>query len=388
MSPESESQALSQEDLYRLLVEGVRDYAIFMLDPDGIVVTWNAGAERIKGYAAEDIIGQSFSRFYPEEAVRSGCPAHALAVAAAEGRFEDEGWRVRKDGSRFWANAVLTALRDGAGKLRGFAKVTRDLTRRREAEEQARQLGRAQAARAEAEAASRRKDEFLAVLGHELRNPLAPLHNCLQILNLAEANDPDTREAGEIMARQVRLLTRLVDDLLDLSRVSRGLVRLRKERVDLRTVVAGAVETASVAIEERGHALTMCLPPAPVWLEADPLRLGQVVVNLLTNAAKYTPAGGRIEVEARRTELLAEVRVRDNGIGIRPEDLPRIFEMFAHGGRVESRVHEGLGIGLTLVKSLVEQHGGTVEAHSNGPGGGSEFLVRLPALCGEVSASA
>src|SRR5262249_27938128 len=226
--------------------------------------------------------------------------------------------------------------------------------------------------------ADRRKDEFLATLAHELRNPLAPIRNSLQILKMPGVDSATVERSREMMGRQGQQLVRLVDDLLDVSRVMRGKIELRKEQVELASVVARAVETAQPLIEAQGHELTTCLPPESLPLRADPVRLAQVISNLLTNAAKYTEANGRIWLTAQREGDAAVLRVRDNGIGIAPDMLSRIFELFVQVDHATTRSQGGLGIGLTLVKSLVEMHHGTVEAHSLGLGRGSEFVVRLP----------
>jgi signal transduction histidine kinase len=226
--------------------------------------------------------------------------------------------------------------------------------------------------------ADRRKDEFLAVLAHELRNPLAPIRNAIHVLKLAGARGEIVEQAQQMAERQIQHMTRLVDDLLDVSRIMRGKVELRREPVDLATVISRAVETARPTIDAEGHELTISLPDEPVWVEADVVRLAQIVSNLLNNSAKYTPNGGRISLTAAREGQYAVVRVRDTGIGIPPEMLPRIFDMFMQVEPTSARSKIGLGIGLTLVKNLVGLHGGTVEAHSAGAGEGSEFIVRLP----------
>jgi signal transduction histidine kinase len=226
--------------------------------------------------------------------------------------------------------------------------------------------------------AARHKDAFLAQLGHELRNPLAPLHNALQILRLRRAGDPVVAEMAALMERQVGSLVRLVDDLLDVARISRGQIELRRQPLDLAAAVGRAVETVRPMVDERRHRLELVLPAEPLWLEADPLRLGQVLVNLLANAVKYTPPGGQLRVQAAREGEEAVLHVRDNGIGISRDNLGRIFDLFAQGERVPGHDREGLGIGLHLVRRLVELHGGRVAAASDGPGNGSEFTVRLP----------
>jgi signal transduction histidine kinase/integral membrane sensor domain MASE1 len=228
--------------------------------------------------------------------------------------------------------------------------------------------------------ASEAKDQFLALLGHELRNPLAPIRNALEILRTKKTDLAVATQMHEMMERQTAHMVRLVDDLLDVSRITRGKIELRRERVDLRTAVERVVETVRPLVDDRGHDLRLSLPPEPILLEADPTRLEQILSNLLSNAAKYTPSSGKIDFSIARDGEQAVIRVRDNGIGIRPEMLGRIFELFAQADRLPERVQEGLGIGLTLVRSLAELHGGTITVTSAGPGHGSEFVVRLPCL--------
>jgi PAS domain S-box-containing protein len=368
---EVERALRASEERFRLLVEGVKDYAIFMLDPNGIVASWNLGAERIKGWRADEIIGQSFSRFYPKDAIEARWPQKELELATADGRFEDEGWRLRKDGSRFWANVVITAIHTESGKLVGFAKVTRDLTERRQLER----------ARAQAEALvelDRRKDEFLAMLSHELRNPLAPLLNAAQLLLLEQANVAVRKEAAAIIERQARSLSRLIDDLLEVSRIATGRIRMQQQRFDVRLGVQHALETIRPQIEARKLRVATALPPMPVWMQADQMRIEQVVMNLLTNAAKYTDPGGSITISLSIETGDAVLRVADTGVGIEPELLPHVFEVFTQGERSLDRAQGGLGIGLAVVKRIVELHGGSVHASSPGRGKGSEFVVRLP----------
>jgi PAS domain S-box-containing protein len=667
----------SSEERFRLLVDGTKDYGIFMIDPTGRVASWNSGAERIKQYPASEIVGQHVSRFYPPEDVESGKPRKELQVAVAEGKYEEEGWRVRKDGSRFWASVVITALRDESGQLRGFGKVTRDVTERRRAEENARRLLQEEAARKAAEEfaqvierqreqlrvtltsigdavittdaegrvtllnpvaqalsgwqeealgrpleevfhiinektrqradnpvsrvmregtvvglanhtalvakdatvrpiedsaapirdehgqifgvvlvfrdaterrtaeaairhsetalrakqaeldlvisrtpllltrcsrdrrylfanrayaefighpaeeivgrpivevmgesafatitphvervlrgepvefetevdyasvgrrfmralytpdrdehgdvigwiatiiditerkqlerereeraaelavalgkrteearraekaegllreADRRKDEFMAILAHELRNPLAPLRNALELLRLANDDKTLIDQARGIMARQLDHMVRLIDDLLDMSRISQGKVQVRREPVELAAALQSAVETIRPLLEAQSHSFSVTLPPQTIYLHADPARLTQVIANLLNNAAKFTEKGGHIWLTAERQGNEAVVSVRDTGIGIDAEHLPHLFEMFSQAAPALERSQGGLGIGLSLVRGLVELHGGHVEAHSGGLGKGSEFIVRLPVM--------
>jgi PAS domain S-box-containing protein len=367
------------DEAYRMLVESIHDYAVFMLEPDGRVATWNAGAERIKGYRAEEIIGKSFTTFYTDEDLQSGKCEMELRGAAAAGRFEDEGFRVRKDGSRFWANVVISAVRDERGALVGFSKVTRDLTERKRSEEE-------RTARLVAEQANRAKDEFLAMLGHELRNPLAPIVTALQLMKL-RATEPASREQ-QIIERQVKHMVRLVDDLLDISRITRGMIELRKSRIDVRDVLAKAVETVSPLLEQRGHHFEVQVPPEPALVEGDGARLTQVFVNLLTNAAKYTEPGGHIRLSLRHRAREVIVEVSDDGAGIAADLLPKIFELFVQGEQAgTARSAGGLGIGLALVRSLVALHGGSVAASSDGAGSGSTMTVRLPAVTADETSA-
>jgi CheY-like chemotaxis protein/two-component sensor histidine kinase len=233
---------------------------------------------------------------------------------------------------------------------------------------------------AELRDADRHKNEFLATLAHELRNPLAPIRNAVEILNAKGTSDPDLRWGGDVIDRQVRHMARLLDDLLDVSRISHGKMELRKVRVELAAVVRNAVETSRPLIEAGGHELTVALPPAPLFLDADPVRLAQAFSNLLNNAARYTEAEGHIRLGVERQGSDVLVSVKDDGIGIAAEALPRIFEMFAQAKPALERSQSGLGIGLSLVRGVVELHGGRVEARSDGPGRGSEFIVRLPVV--------
>ena len=361
-----EDELRRSEEKFRLLVGGIRDYAVFMLDPEGRIATWNEGAEAIKGYKAEEIIGEHFSRFYPQEAIDAKFPQMELEVAARVGRFEDEGWRLRKDGTAFWANVIITALFDSSGQLRGFAKVTRDMTERRRV--------------VALEESERKMNEFLAMLGHELRNPLAPIRNALDLMRIQSNGDSRHEWARSVIDRQLTQLTRLVDDLLDIGRISSGKIALHQEPIEINAAVQRAVEASRPLADASRHTLEVRFSPEPLSVDGDLTRLSQVVLNLLTNAIKYTPAGGRIEVDVAREGESAVVRVKDTGIGMSPELIPTVFDLFVQGERSLDRSEGGLGIGLTLVKRLVSLHGGTVSVHSDGPGRGSEFAISLPAL--------
>jgi PAS domain S-box-containing protein len=382
----AQSSLRQAEERFRLLVENVQDHAIVQLDARGNVAGWNRGAERILGYSEREILGKHFSCFFTPEDRESGLPHAQLKLARDMGNAENDNWLVRKDGARFWASGVTSALRDESHRLRGYAKILRDLTERK-------QLTEALRARAEElSETDRRKDEFLAMLAHELRNPLAPILSSLELLSRHGVDDPKLHGAVKTAVRQVRHMARLLDDLLDVSRITRGIITLQKKRVDLRTVINQAIETSRPRLEVRKHRLTVSLTPESLPIEADVDRLEQVLVNLLNNAAKYTPTGGEVWVTADRLEEpsggspgqppreCAVVRVRDNGIGISPAMLPRIWDVFTQSERGLDRSEGGLGVGLTLVRRLVEMHNGRVEAHSEGRNQGVEFTLRFPLL--------
>lgn len=352
------------EERFRLLVEGVRDYAIFMLDPDGCVASWNLGAQLSTGYLAEEILGRHFSVFYPPDLREAGWPAQELQRALRDGRLEDEGWRMRKDGTRFWASVVITPIHDEAGRHIGYAKITRDLSEQR----------RVRALEDE----GRRLTTFIAMLGHELRNPIAPIANAVSILQLEEPESERVRACRDVIARQVVQLRRLVDDLLDVGRITTGRIHLTQAPLELADVLAKAAEMTEPLLLERGHELVLDVGETPVRVRGDRARLVQVLGNLLHNAAKFTPPGGRVELRLRRGQAHAEISVRDNGPGIDPQRLPDIFNLFVQAGP-EPNHAGGLGLGLSLVQQLVALHGGDVSAYSTGvPGQGAEFLVRLP----------
>jgi len=314
-----EDERLRQsEERFRLLIEGVQDYAIYMLDNQGIVSSWNAGAHRIKGYEASEIIGKHFSRFYETEDVLAGKPWTELAMARDHGRAENEGWRIRKNGSRFWARVVVTSLHDAEGKPRGFAKVTQDLTQRQHADLIAN--------------SANNLHDFIAVLGHELRNPLAPIRNAVQLLGKSASTDPALEMSRKIIVRQSSQLARIVDDLLDVSRITRGTLSITKKPTNIADIVSRAVETAQPAIEVSKHSLEVSLPPQQVMVDGDELRLTQALTNLINNAAKYTDPGGSICVRVTRQtddrHAIACISVRDTGRGIDPGMLDRIFGLF------------------------------------------------------------
>ncbi|WP_119629086.1 sensor histidine kinase [Methylocaldum marinum] len=495
---EQKEELRASDERFRLLVDGVRDYALFMLDPDGRIVSWNAGAERIKGWSADEVIGRHVSLFYTREDREAGLPQREMALAITQGRYQVEGWRVCKDGSMFRAEVILNALRDADGRLRGFAKITRDVTAQKLAERQLeesharldsviesamdaiitinaaqrivlfntaaarifgcpaaeaigasldrfipeavreahrkhvrkfhesgvtkRVMGRLgtlsamrgngeefpiEASISQTEVAGQklftvilrditerkqvealqendlRKNEFLAMLGHELRNPLAPIRSAAQIIRKIDAGEPRLRWASDVITRQVTHLTRLVDELLDVSRIVQGKLILHKVRVSMSALIQQAVEISGPLIEERHQTLSVAIPDREVLVEGDSVRLTQALSNLLDNAAKYTPEGGSIWLTVTCRADEAVVSVRDSGEGIVPALVPRLFEIFTQAERTLDRSEGGLGLGLAIVHKIVELHDGRIEARSEGLGKGSEFIMHLPFIGGE-----
>ncbi len=388
----AEETLRQSEEVFRLLVASVKDYAIFLLDPEGHITTWNAGAQRIKGYTPEEIIGRHFSAFYPEEDKLDQKPERELEIAKEYGSVEDEGWRLRKDGTRFWANVIITAVHDEHGKLRGFAKVTRDMTERKRAEEMQRALfdqrearfhaeeerRRAEASYRVAQEANRAKDEFLMTLSHELRTPMTAILGWARLLPTMSPTDAGFRDAVSAISRSAQLQARLIDDVLDVSRIVSGKLRLELETVEIEKVIVGAIEAVKPSADARHIALLTSFASNLATTIADSTRLQQVIWNLLSNAVKFTPKGGTILVEARRTSSHVQISVKDNGEGIDPQFLPHIFEPFRQAENPSTRLHGGLGLGLSIVRYLIEAHGGNVAADSAGRGLGTTFTVTLP----------
>jgi PAS domain S-box-containing protein len=491
-------QALREsEERFRLLVRGMKDYAIYMLAPDGTVSSWNAGAERIFGYREDEIVGRHRGFFFTPEQRAEGRPERDLERALRDGRYHDEGWRIRRDGSRLFADVLITALYDDSGRLRGFANVTRDVTERRRSEaalreseerlrlaqqvaragsfdwdvqsgvntwtpelealyglppggfarteaaweqlvhpddraeavrrveqafesgmpaeaewrvvwpdgsvhwiagrwqvlkdglckpvrmtginfditdrKRAEELGASEAALREAD---RQKNQFLGMLSHELRNPLGPIRNALYLLDRTPPQGQEARRAREVIHRQVGHLTRLVDDLLDVTRITRGKVELRRAELDLAGLVRRTADDYRWTMQDRGLELALELEDGLLAVDGDETRLAQVFGNLLSNAAKFTPVGGRVTIAVRSEDGHAVVRVRDTGPGIPPDVLPSIFEPFTQAKQTLARTEGGLGLGLALVRGLVSLHGGEVRVVSGL--GGAEFVVTLP----------
>jgi PAS domain S-box-containing protein len=481
-------QALREaEEKLRLMVESVKDFAIFTIDPTGSIVSWNPGAEQLFGYSEAEIMGRSFAVIFPPEDRAASIPEREIASAAAVGRATDERWHIKKDGSRFFASGVLAPIFDEDSKLRGFTKIARDITQRKQAEEAivdsavdgiitideagtvesmnlaaermfgfprdevlgsnikmlmpppyrlehdqylaaylstgqkriigsgrevmglrkngatfpmdlavsetrlgprriftgiVRDITERKAMEQELREDDQRKDHFLAMLAHELRNPLAPISNAVQMIRIEGPESANFAWSIDVIAEQIKHMTRIVDDLLDVSRITRGKVALQSELSELKRIIEMAVQASRPLMEEYNHKLSLTLPDDSVMLEVDPARLAQVVANLLNNAAKYTPEGGRIDLTVKEAGSDVLIQISDNGIGIAPELLPRIFDLFVQADQSLSRSRGGLGIGLTVVRSLVEMHQGSVTVESDGPGKGSEFTVRIPLPAG------
>lgn len=354
-----------QEQRFSRFLEAAPD-AVIIVDQDGKIVRVNGQAEKMFGHGREELMGQEVEILMPERFRDSHRGQRAGFVAHPSTRPMGpvlELWGLRKDGSEFPVEISLSPIPDRESIL--VASIVRDVTGRRQMEQELRN-------------ADRIKDEFLATLGHELRNPLASIRNVVQYLGIEGLKEPDMRTAREVIARQLTVMVRLIDDLLNVSRISRNKLEICKERVELVAVVESAVEGSRPLIQQCGHELTVSLPPQPVPLNADPIRLAQVFVNLLNNAAKFTKRRGHIWLTAERQGSDAVVSVRDNGIGIPGDMLSRIFDMFTQVNESREQSQGGLGIGLTLVRRLVEMHDGSIEARSDGPDAGSEFVVRLP----------
>jgi PAS domain S-box-containing protein len=360
------------ERLIRRMADESQEHAIMLLDTSGHIQWWSRGAERIFGMSKEHVHQRHFSLLFTREDVESGIADHEMRTAKAEGSAENDRWLVRVDGSRFWANGALVALHNERNELVGFGKILRD---RLDVKEQLQTLRNQFDA---AQAVSKRKDVFLSTLSHELRNPLAPLTNAVHLIRMTAPPDADLEYPLRIIERQVASIARLVDDLLDISRISAGKIELHRTVLSLETVVKAAVDNMGPALTERKQSIDVLFPPTPLLVFGDHERLIQVFVNLINNAVKYTPPEGHIAVKATTEGDEAVVHVQDNGIGIAHDMLPRIFELFTQVESSRSASQGGLGIGLALVKDLVGLHGGSVQVRSEGPGKGSEFSVRLP----------
>jgi two-component system CheB/CheR fusion protein len=379
------------EEHLRLIIENAVEYAIFSTDRERRVTTWSAGARRMLGYAEDEVLGQRYDIIFTDEDRTAGVPQHETEKAEREGSATEDGFRLRKNGERFWASGALTPMRDASGQVVGFVKVLRDQTDVRTAHEALERsraeliaaLDQQQRIGAELEAANTQKDRFIAVLSHELRNPLAAIGSAAQALQLGALKAKVRTRASQIVLRQTNVMRLLLDDLLDVSRLRLGKLALTLQPVPIGTVVNMALESSRGTIEGAGQHLTVGIPDRTLLVDADPMRLAQVLSNLLGNAAKYTPGGGHIELKAEvRGDSLA-LSVTDDGAGMSPETVGSMFEMFwqrsiADQAEQAERGRSGLGIGLALARSLVALHDGTISGASDGLGKGSRFTVVLP----------
>ena len=351
------------------------DDAIVSKTLQSVILSWNHGAERLFGYTAEEALGQPITMLIPPD--RLGEEEHILERIVRGERIEHfETVRVSKDGRPIDISLTISPIRNAEGVIIAASKVARDISHRKSLEARNAELREwEQLARQEAEAANRAKDEFLAMLGHELRNPLSPILTALQLMKLRGGGGLERER--EVIERQVGHLTRLVEDLLDVSRITRGKVAIKEEDVEIAESVAKAIEMTTPLLDQRTHVLDVDVP-RKLWVRGDPVRLSQVFSNLITNAAKYTAPGGHITIRGMEEHSNVVIRIRDTGIGIAPDVLPKVFDLFVQERQDIDRSQGGLGLGLTIVRNIVERHGGTVSAHSDGPGAGSEFVVRLP----------
>jgi PAS domain S-box-containing protein len=483
------------EDIYRKAIEDIRDYAIFMTSPEGLVTNWNIGAQQILGYTEEEVIGKDAARFFiPEDRVK-GIPEQEMATAATEGRAEDERWHMRRDGSRFWVSGIMTPVHDQAGGLIGFSKVMRDMTERNKLTEErdrffalsmdmlaivhlngrfqrvnpafqkvlgyseeellARsifelvhpddrektksgyvKLGAGEPVRhmenrlgckdgtyrwvawsyfpvpedglafgvgrdttelrrmhevlrlraEELENANRVKDEFLATMSHELRTPLTSILGWSRLLRSNQLSDNDTERAIQVIQRNAEAQSKLIEDLLDVSRIITGKLKIDFQPVSFAAITESALSSLGPALDAKQLQLEASIDPAAGPISGDPARLQQIVANLLSNAIKFTPNGGKIAVTLQRSDAHVRLDVRDTGIGIAVEHLPHVFERFRQVDSSNIRAHGGLGLGLAIVDYLVRQQGGTVFATSGGAGKGATFSVEFPLPSSEVAA--
>jgi PAS domain S-box-containing protein len=348
-----------------------RTHAVLLLDADGTVIDGNEGVRVVLGYSPDAIAGQPVSALFTPEDRALGLDRHELDTAASVGCSHDDRWQVRGDDTRIWVTGVLTRIADDQGRVIGFVKMLRDRTDLRAEIETLR--GRLAGLLGSQETTH----AMLATLAHELRNPLAPLKTASQLIARV-SQDENVRLAVQIVDRQIALIQRLVDDLMDVGRVQHGKLQLEIRSIEMQAALQDVLEPRRPAAAAHGVELLLVTPPAPILVEADPHRVAQIIANLLDNAIKYTPPGGRVSVTLTVEGDDAVVKVVDTGIGVSSEMLPRIFELFTQESAAQPMSRGGLGIGLALVKSLVDAHGGIVEVRSDGRNKGSQFTVRLP----------
>jgi PAS domain S-box-containing protein len=363
---------MEPELLFSRFLSGSQQYAFICLDPQGIVTAWRGAAAALFGYSEAEMLGRSSAELFVPEDRERGFVEYELELARKVGHSEDDRWHVRKDGVRIWVMGITHAVRDDNGEVLGFVKTSRDRTDMRAWSEKLQNEDQ------RLNEAHERTLAFLRTLGHELRNPLSPLTNAALIIERLH-DDERTRRAVEIVKNQARILTRLAEELMHVAQLEARKVTLQRVTVDVRGAVQGAVNAMDGAAQQAGLALEAVMPAGPLYAALDPERFQQVLVNLISNSIKYTPQGGSIwaKVTQEGTEIV--FRIEDTGIGIQPDMLPRIFDLFSRQPEAEGLDPKGLGIGLAVVREIVQLHGGSVQARSGGHGLGSEFTVRLPA---------
>lgn len=356
--------------LAELALQQVKVHAIVLLDVHGNIVGWLGGAEQVLGYPAEEIVGQHISKLFIAEDRERALDQLELETARKSAESEDDRWQLRKDGAKIWASGAVAPLHDSEGRLAGYAKVLRNRTDNKA------HLEALEAQLRASDDRDQRKNHFIATLAHELANPLSTFSNVGSIL--ATNPDPTYQTLSLAVRTQVDAMNAMIGDLIEVTKAATGKLHLQPEPIVLQDVIYSAIETCKPAVQRHGHALDRLLPSAPIMLHADPRRLRQVFVNLINNAIKYTPDGGQIWVKATVDGEDAVIKVHDTGVGISPELMPHIFDLFV---QAESKTvdQEGLGIGLSLVKDIIALHAGTVQVLSDGVGKGSIFVVRLPA---------
>jgi two-component system CheB/CheR fusion protein len=367
--------------LLRLLLDQEEDHALILWNDQAVITDWLMGAPLVFGYTAEEAIGQPASILYTPEDVAAGNYEFEIEVARKRGHSENDRWMRRKDGVCFWATGILKHLRHADGSPAGFGKVLRNRTDLRG------QLDSLENRIRDLIATDRQKNAFLAKLSHELRNPLGAISHVADLFRIAPNSIATSPSAIESLSRQVDTMRRLIDDLLDVSRIANGKIQLRRERLSLAEIVGQALELCQNQTRSKGQPVQLLRPETELWIEGDAVRSRQVFVNLIENASKYTPETGRIWIKVMAENDEGVVRVEDSGIGISPEMLPRIFDLFTQAQSGIDSSQGGLGIGLSVVKELVELHRGSIQVRSDGLGKGSEFTVRLP-LDGEATPSA
>jgi len=367
-----ETPSPNAEELLRLFCEHTSEHALVLLDTTGKIVGWLPGAQNMFGYLPHEILGQPVSKLFTPENVEAGMVEYEQEVARTDAEAEDDRWMLRKDGGRFWATGVLTPIRNGGGELVGFGKIMRDRTDiRAQMQSLSKQID-------SLKTAEERKNRFISTLSHELRNPLSALSLAQGLLQYAGKDEQAMNQALGTIERELGTMRRMVDDLIDVTRVSAGKVQLELKCQDLRPVVESAVEVCQPKIDMRSHDLHVILSSSPLEVNIDADRMRQVFTNLIQNASNYTKNGGTIWVKASVEAGEAVVKVEDNGVGISPDSLPHIFDLFTQAEFAGDRKERGLGIGLSVVKDLTQMHGGSVQVRSDGLGKGSEFTVRLP----------